>query len=606
MIDIQTEERRGEPPLVPAITHVVSEHEMTTWDGARLFYRRWMPAEPRHAVQRALVLFHRGHEHSGRYDELVRSLALPETAVFAWDARGHGRSPGERGYAPSFNALVRDADCFIRHISREHDLPLENMAVLGYSVAGVLVAAWVHDYAPPIRAMVLATPAFRVKLYVPLAIPALRLRMGMLKKSGKKAFVTSYVKPGMLTHDPEQAAAYQDDPLVSKQIAVNILLDLHDASTRLVADAAAVRVPTLLLTAGRDWVVKNEPQRRFFERLSSSVKEIEHYPDFRHAIFHEKDRHLPAERVRRFLLDAFRRPVDSPAWIDADQAGPSKTEHDRLAKPLPAWSPRRWNFAGQRLFLKTIGRLSHGVSLGWSSGFNSGASLDHVYRNRSRGITPLGRLVDRIYLSAPGWNGIRQRKVHLQELIGQAIDALRQAGREVRIVDVAAGPGRYLLEMLRDRKGQAIQAELRDQNPAALEAARRLAREMGAENVRINQGDAFNYHELSRLASTPTLAVVSGLFELFPDNAPVLSCLRGLSDAMGDGGYLVYTNQPWHPQLEMIARVLTHADGRPWVMRCRAQAEMDALVREAGFEKLQMRIDDAGIFSVSLARRVGA
>jgi hypothetical protein len=47
--------------------------------------------------------------------------------------------------------------------------------------------------------------------------------------------------------------------------------------------------------------------------------------------------------------------------------------------------------------------------------------------------------------------------------------------------------------------------------------------------------------------------------------------------------------------------VLPNRDGDPWVMRCRSQAEMDQLVVEAGFRKLDMLIDDAGIFSVSLA-----
>jgi len=51
----------------------------------------------------------------------------------------------------------------------------------------------------------------------------------------------------------------------------------------------------------------------------------------------------------------------------------------------------------------------------------------------------------------------------------------------------------------------------------------------------------------------------------------------------------------------MIARVLPNRDGQPWIMRCRSQAEIDQLVAEAGFEKNAMLIDDAGIFTVSLA-----
>jgi hypothetical protein len=96
---------------------------------------------------------------------------------------------------------------------------------------------------------------------------------------------------------------------------------------------------------------------------------------------------------------------------------------------------------------------------------------------------------------------------------------------------------------------------------------------------------------------------VSGLYELFPSNAPVRQSLRGLAAALEPGGLLIYTDQPWHPQQEMIARVLPNRDGDPWVMRCRMQAEMDQLVAAAGFEKIRTLVDDEGIFSVSLAAK---
>ena len=41
-------------------------------------------------------------------------------------------------------------------------------------------------------------------------------------------------------------------------------------------------------------------------------------------------------------------------------------------------------------------------------------------------------------------------------------------------------------------------------------------------------------------------------------------------------------------------------------MRRRSQAEMDQLVERAGFRKLTQRIDEWGIFTVSLAQREGA
>lgn len=39
-------------------------------------------------------------------------------------------------------------------------------------------------------------------------------------------------------------------------------------------------------------------------------------------------------------------------------------------------------------------------------------------------------------------------------------------------------------------------------------------------------------------------------------------------------------------------------------MRRRSQAEMDQLVARAGFKKLTQRVDEWGIFTVSLAQRV--
>jgi Putative methyltransferase len=124
--------------------------------------------------------------------------------------------------------------------------------------------------------------------------------------------------------------------------------------------------------------------------------------------------------------------------------------------------------------------------------------------------------------------------------------------------------------------------------------------------VTFARGDAFDPKSIAGTARRPHVAIVSGLYELFPDNARVLTSLRGLADAVEPGGYLIYTNQPWHPQLEFIARTLINREGQAWIMRRRTQAEMDALVSAAGFRKVSTEIDRWGIFTVSLAERVAA
>jgi Putative methyltransferase len=122
--------------------------------------------------------------------------------------------------------------------------------------------------------------------------------------------------------------------------------------------------------------------------------------------------------------------------------------------------------------------------------------------------------------------------------------------------------------------------------------------------VSFQRADAFDAEQLALLEPAPDLAIVSGLYELFGDNAMVARSLGGLAAAMLPGSLLIYTNQPWHPQLEMIARCLTSHRGNAWVMRRRSQGEMDQLVMAAGFQKFQQRIDPWGIFTVSVARRI--
>ncbi|HAO33279.1 MAG TPA: bifunctional alpha/beta hydrolase/class I SAM-dependent methyltransferase [Candidatus Competibacter sp.] len=577
-----------------------AEHSFRSWDGAELFYRAWLPEV---ATDRAVILFHRGHEHSGRWQDAVDKLDLPDFALFAWDARGHGRSPGERGDAENLGALVRDVDAFVGHVSRHYGIPIENIVIFAHSVGSVLAATWAHDYAPKIRALVLGSPALKVRLYVPFAIPALR---GLLKFK-PKAYVNSYVKGRLLSHDPAKIESYNSDPLITRRIAVNLLVDLHDAGRKLADDAAAITAPTLVLASGADWVVDQAIQRRFFERLGSAVKEMHVYPGFFHDTFNERDNHLPLNDARRFILERFAQPLHEPSLLEADRNSATQREYERLANPLPAFSRQRFGYGLSRFFLKTVGsRLSQGVKLGVATGFDSGGTLDYVYRNRAEGLTGLGRWIDRQYLNAIGWRGIRLRKLHLEKLLRRAMSELQAIGQPVRIVDIAAGCGRYVLDAAGEQTAIPATGVLRDFSTANVAAGQRLIAEKGLQDrFRFERGDAFDPASLAALPRDATVGVVSGLYELFPENPPVRASLAGLAEAVAPGGYLLYTGQPWHPQIEFIARVLSsHRNGQPWVMRRRSQQEMDQLVAAAGFEKLAQESDPWGIFTVSLARRL--
>jgi hypothetical protein len=354
-------------------------------------------------------------------------------------------------------------------------------------------------------------------------------------------------------------------------------------------------------------VVRHQPQHRFFDRLGSKVKEKHVFEGFYHDTLGEKDRGPAIAKVREFLGKCFSQPPVRSCLADADLSGYTKDEFDRLNRPLPSLSPKALSFALTRLGMRTGGRLSDGIRLGLATGFDSGSTLDYVYRNQPSGITPLGRLIDWSYLNAIGWRGIRIRKQHIERLLTQAIAALKAAGRPVRIVDIAAGHGRYVLEAIEALADKPERILLRDFSEINVREGELLIRQKGLEAIaRFEKGDAFDRNSLAAIAPRPTLGIVSGLYELFPGNAPIRESLAGLAEAIEPGGYLVYTGQPWHPQLEMIARTLpSHRDHKPWIMRRRTQAEIDQLVETAGFRKTEQLADEWGIFTVSLAQRLG-
>lgn len=575
------------------------EGTFATSDHTALFYRHW-PVEQGTAPQKVIVMFHRGHEHSGRLQHIVDELQLDDAAFYAWDARGHGCSPGERGHSPSLGRSVRDVDEFVRFAAEDSGVPLEDVTVIAQSVGAVLVSAWAHDYAPKIRGLVLASPAFKVKLYVPFA----RTGLSLMQRFRGLFFVNSYVKGKYLTHDPERIASFNTDPLITRAISVNILLELYKTAERIVSDAAAITLPTQMLVSGSDYVVHRQPQVDFFNGLRSPIKEMHVLPGFYHDTLGEKDRHLAIDKMRDFITALYAMVPQRIDYQQEDRWSPSADMWRSLAAGPVPFSAEDLAYRALRYGMKALGTQSDGVRLGFETGFDSGSTLDYVYQNEARGRNGLGRLIDRGYLDSVGWKGIRQRKAHLQQLIQDAVARLQAQEMPVRVVDIAAGHGRYVLDALQQING-IDDVLLRDYSELNVQKGQALIAERGlAAIAHFEQGNAFDRESLTSLTPQPTLGIVSGLYELFPDNALIRTSLAGLADAIPDGGLLVYTGQPWHPQLKTIAWSLTsHRDGEPWVMRVRTQGEMDALVEEAGFEKCAQLVDEWGIFTVSLAVR---
>lgn len=558
---------------------VCAEQHFTTHDGLWLFYRHW-PAT-RTPRRGAVALFHGDHEHGARMAHLVDELDLPDFDFFAWDARGHGRSAGPRGHSPGFAPSVRDVQTFVEHLGAVHGVPERALYLIAQSTGAVPVSTWAHDYAPALRGLTLASPAFRRRRDGAWRRTGLALMQGLRGASS----VANDVPPQRLTHDPQRIASHESDPLVSQAIAVDVLLERHAAAERVVADAGAIVLPVQLLVSGADRVAHRQPQQAFFDRLGSAVKTRMEVPGFFHDVLGERERAPVVAAVRDFILERFETP---PPAVEPPAAPAAAPGAEAPRGPLPN--------AGLRL-----GRLfSHGLKLVRDTGFDSERTRAHIERNVPEGTGALGRWIDRRFLNAIGPCGLRQRKAHIQELLREAMERLAEQHREVRVMDIAAGTGRDLLDAVLSSPVKATSILLRDPNEDHVRAGPTLFAQKEVQHLaRFLQADPFDRMSLARVTPRPTLALVCGLYEGCPDNESVRRSLQGVGDAVEDRGYLVYTAQPGP------APFTGHGPDGTTAMRRRSQAEMDRLVEEAGFRKIAQRIDAAGLFSVCLAIRTG-
>ncbi len=257
-----------------------------------------------------------------------------------------------------------------------------------------------------------------------------------------------------------------------------------------------------------------------------------------------------------------------------------------------------------KLLVNTVGQLSDGIRLCMKEGLTSGIMLEYVYRNRASGRLILGKILDRVFLSHPGWEGIRQRKNNLVKYLVEAVD--KQAGRNGALfLDVASGPALYVADALSRAKAKNVRAICRDMEERWFEKGRNNAAEKGLENIVFEKGDALDWKTFEPLAGKVDICVSSGFYDWIPVDGPVRESMRLIHRVLKPGGYFVFTNQAGHADMDMTNEVFNDFNSRPLKMTTRPQAEVNEWAKDAGFKIEKSVIDKWGYYSVTLARKDG-
>ena len=261
-------------------------------DGTELLVRDWTPRWPN---GRGVYLLHGLGEHIGRYDALANWFGERGWRVRGHDHVGHGRSAGKRGVIARPAQLDEHATHLLDQYADELGAaPL----LLGHSMGGALAAHLVACRGARVSALVLSSPALDAGLS-----GFQRLLLGVLERIAPELAVGNGLDPQQLSHDASVVKAYLEDPLVHDRVSGRLLRWLVDAGERSIAAAPALAVPTLLMVAGADRLVRPEGSRRFAQRSSAGVLTMQWYESMHHELFNEQpqDRQRVLSDLERWL-----------------------------------------------------------------------------------------------------------------------------------------------------------------------------------------------------------------------------------------------------------------------------------------------------------------
>jgi len=245
----------------------------------KLFCHCWESKNPNQIA--TVLLIHGFGDHGGAspYQLLAKKLTSAGYKVYSYDARGHGKSLGERGFINSWKEYREDLRSFFEHVkNREKTSPI---FLIGISLGALVMLDYILHYPENIKGVVsVSTPIGKV------GASPLMLAIGqLLSKILPRLVITPKLDLNNVSRDLETAKAYINDPLFHQRGTARFVSEFLKTADNIRSQASAVKLPFLMLHGGDDKIAVNDES--FFENIASKDKEKKIYPKAYHNLFLE-------------------------------------------------------------------------------------------------------------------------------------------------------------------------------------------------------------------------------------------------------------------------------------------------------------------------------
>lgn len=272
------------------------EHKEGTFQGVGsldLYCQSWRPEK---APRAALAIIHGFGEHSGRYMNVVSPFIPQGFAIYGFDLRGHGRSPGQRGHINSWDEYRGDVKIFLQIISQQE--PHLPVFLWGHSMGALIALDYLlHAPAGLCGAIISGAPLDPVGV----AKPFLVLIARVLSRVWPRFSLSLGLDTKALSRNTEVVKAYEADPLVHGKTTVRWGTEILQTIEWVKAHAAEVHIPLILIHGGADPLNSPNGTRSFFEKVTFADKEMEIYPGSYHEVHNDLDHAQVMKDVAEWL-----------------------------------------------------------------------------------------------------------------------------------------------------------------------------------------------------------------------------------------------------------------------------------------------------------------
>ncbi len=253
----------------------------------------WQGRKAAGDVRGVVCLVHGIGEHSNRYQHMAEFFARKGFHFSAFDLRGHGKSEGIRGDAPSYAALMDDIQSFLDYSGKK--FPSLPVFIYGHSLGGNLVLNFLLRRHPAVKGVIISAPALGLA-YDP---PKVKMLVGrVLSKVLPTLAIASDLDTSALSRDVAVVQAYVQDPLVHDRVTGRMAFGFMDAGDWALAHAEQLDTPTLLMHGSADKLTSLQASRRFAKK-AGDICEFVLWEGF----FHELHNEIGKEDVFEYVLN---------------------------------------------------------------------------------------------------------------------------------------------------------------------------------------------------------------------------------------------------------------------------------------------------------------